>query len=104
MIDVRIDRDHEEIVSVLIAGHADSGTAMIDMVCAEVSAISVGVLNAIEELCPSACQIQMESGYVHIEVIQSSAKLQIIVQTLEIQLMTVEYTNQNYIKVRKAEV
>lgn len=104
MIEVTITCHVEEIQKIVISGHANYGTEMMDVVCAQVSAISVGILNAIDEMCSNSCSIQMESGYIEIIVNQSSEVLQTILKTAEIQLKTVEHTNYEYIKITKAEV
>lgn len=104
MIKVYLNQKSQRILSVKITGHANSTTEMLDLVCAEVSAVSVGVLNAIETLCKDSCLIQMESGHVSIEVKSDSDTLQIILKTLVIQLETIIKTNKKYIKMIRREV
>ncbi|WP_296240863.1 ribosomal-processing cysteine protease Prp [uncultured Faecalicoccus sp.] len=104
MIKVYLNQKSQRILSVKITGHANSTTEMLDLVCAEVSAVSVGALNAIETLCKDSCLIQMESGYVSIEVKSDSDTLQIILKTLVIQLETIIKTNKKYIKMIRREV
>ncbi len=104
MIEVTLHCHSEEFTKIVISGHANYGTEMMDVVCAQVSAISVGILNAIDEMCESSCNIQMESGYIEIDVIHSNETLQTILNTAAIQLKTVEHTNYEYIKITKAEV
>ena len=104
MIEVTISYHHQEITQFVISGHANYSTEMMDVVCAQVSAIGVGILNTIDEICNASCKIQMKSGYIDINVNQSSETLQIILKTAEIQLMTVAHTNYEYIKITKAEV
>lgn len=104
MIYVYLNQKNRQIVSVKIKGHADSTTETLDLVCAEVSAVSVGILNAIDTLCEGSCLIQMESGFVSIEVQSNSDTLQIILKTLEIQLETITNTNKKYIKMIRREV
>lgn len=104
MVTAEFNRHDDEIVSVIISGHADYSTEIMDVVCAEVSAIGVGTLNAIDTLCPNCCHLEMSSGYICIKVNHSSEELQIILKILEIQLLTVEHTNKNYVTVRKVEV
>lgn len=104
MIQVFVEHRKESILQITISGHANSTTEMMDLVCAQVSAVSVGLLNAIEILCPNSTSIDMESGYINIRVLEDSTTLQILLQTLEIQLRTVENTNYKYIKIKKREV
>lgn len=104
MIRVQVRKENHTVVEVTISGHADSTTEMMDLVCAEVSAIGVGALNSIDILCPGTCDFKMNKGYIQIHVNQSSESLQTILKMLEIQLETVEYTNKDYIQVEKVEV
>ncbi len=104
MVKVLISNHNEMIHNVVISGHADSVTTGLDLVCAQVSAISVGILNAVDEICVDSCGITMKSGYVEINVIQNSEFLQVLLKTLVIQLETVAFTNNKYIKITKVEV
>lgn len=104
MVHVTISCHGDEIREIEISGHAGYETEMMDVVCAEISAISVGTLNSIDIMCPDSCLMEMASGYVHILVEKTSEKLQIILNMIQIQLLTVEQTNKDYIKVTKVEV
>lgn len=103
MVLVTVNLCDHKISKITIRGHADSvnDDAQYDMVCAEVSAVSVGVLNSIDEICgEDCCDIVMESGNVEISVKKSSSDLQIILRTLKIQLETIAYSNKAFIKVK----
>ena len=104
MIKVCLNQKDNQILSIEIKGHANSTTEMMDLVCAEVSAVSVGILNAIENLCEDSCTIKMKSGYVSIEIRSDSDTLQTILKTLVIQLETIIKTNKKYIKMIRREV
>ena len=106
MVKVTVYLHESNIERIHITGHADSvkDIAQYDMVCAEISAVSVGILNSIDEICGECCDITMEEGNIDIVVNENSSTLQIILKTLKIQLETIEYSNKKYIKIRKAEV
>ena len=105
MVQVKVYSTTNNIQSILISGHANSGKRdEIDMVCAQVSAIAVGALNAIEKMTQDSCLIKMESGLVRIDVKVNSEKLQTILNTLIVQLDTVAFVNSKYIQIKKAEV
>lgn len=104
MICVKVHQKRDDIREIVISGHADSATETMDVVCAEVSAIGVGALNSIDILCHNTCDMDMDKGYIHIKIRESNAKLQTILHTIVIQLETVEYTNKEYIQVKKVEV
>ncbi|GAB2487115.1 ribosomal-processing cysteine protease Prp [Alkalibacterium psychrotolerans] len=50
MIDIRFSFDKETIISVEMSGHAESGAYGQDIVCAAVSALSIGTVNSLIEL------------------------------------------------------
>jgi uncharacterized protein len=71
MINVHIFRnDRNEITSFEIKGHAESGPYGHDLVCAAVSAISFGTINAIIKLCHIEPMIEQggEGGYLKMEL------------------------------------
>lgn len=105
-IAVLVQTKDKDIDLLVVSGHADQQEEndIYQLVCAEVSAISVGTLNAIDEMCPDSCDIQMEDGYVSIKVRKSNDVLQTVLKTMEIQLKTVEFSNKDYIRVEKVEV
>ncbi len=105
MVNVKVQKRSEEILDIVISGHADStGAEMMDLVCAEVSAVSVGALNSIDLQCPDTCILEMDKGYVHIKVLRSNTVLQAILKTICIQLDTIAFTNSQYVRLEKVEV
>jgi uncharacterized protein len=65
MINVTIERDDNSnrIVSFKIEGHANYAEHGKDIVCAGVSAVSVGTVNAIEALAGVELPVQMKDGW-----------------------------------------
>lgn len=54
MIQIRVDRDGEgRLIKVSVRGHAQAGPYGQDLVCAAVSGIAIGQVNAIESLLGS---------------------------------------------------
>lgn len=104
-IAVTVQMKQKAISLLVISGHAPVEPAEnFSLVCAQVSAISVGILNSIDTICPNTCDLTMEDGFVSIKVRKSSEQVQTILKTLLIQLETVEYTNKKTIKIEKVEV
>lgn len=70
MIKVTVFRFNQQITAFEISGHADSGPYGYDIVCAGVSAVSFGTVNAVIELCGVEPDIKqgMEGGYLHVAV------------------------------------
>lgn len=105
MVKVSVEFNHDKIQSVKIKGHAGSGEYGNDLVCAGVSSIGVGILNALDEICQDTYEADVSSGYISIAVNDLSCeKTQLIIRTLYIQLLTMEVSYQEFIKITKVEV
>ena len=72
-----------------ISGHAGYADAGKDIVCAGVSAVVTGGINALESEIESI-KIINEDNKLGVEVINSNEKIQIILNTILIQLKTIE--------------
>lgn len=68
MIHVTIYRSNNQITAFGLTGHADSGPYGYDLVCAGVSAVSIGAVNAVMELCQTELEIEQgnDGGYLHV--------------------------------------
>lgn len=66
MVIVKINRENRRITAFSISGHADAGPYGHDLVCAGVSAISFGTVNAIEALCGIQLHIDSEEDGGHL--------------------------------------
>ncbi len=105
MIQVKIKQTRgEDILDMKISGHADYDKTGKDLVCAAVSAISVGGLNALADIVGYTIKDVMEPGYVSIEVLKIHPIQQIILKTLLSQFMTISITYGEYIQIEKQEV
>lgn len=60
MIRVTVKRKDDKIQSIELSGHAESGPYGYDLVCAGVSAVSIGAVNAVTEL--SEIDLKVEQG------------------------------------------
>lgn len=107
MIKVIIEKKDNFISKIIISGHAFSNKHGKDLVCAGVSASSIGVLNALEAhgfLENQMGMLEMNDGYIKIEVFESNNVIEVILETLIITLDTIEEDNKKYIKISKVEV
>lgn len=107
MIRVNIKQNKEYIIDVTIKGHANSDEHGKDLVCAGVSASSIGIINALVHygfLEQNMGTIVMKDGYIHIIVNEYNKVIQVILETLEITLKTIQESNEEFIKITKAEV
>lgn len=106
MIKVTISQANNHITAFEISGHADSGPYGYDLVCAGVSAVSFGVLNAIEELCGAELDIHQsnEGGYLRVDIPSSLTdtqvdNVQLLLQGMLISLKTIEREYGDFIQI-----
>ena len=89
MIKVRVIKDKDLIKSIEARGHANFDVIGKDIVCAGVSAILVGGLNAMEQLSCSSLDYKMNEGHLLVNV-AADERMQQIAQVMIIQLLTIE--------------
>ncbi|OCN03667.1 hypothetical protein A4S06_04715 [Erysipelotrichaceae bacterium MTC7] len=104
MVKVNIDTNAGQITKVVIQGHADSAKHGQDLVCAGVSSIAVGVLNALHAMDENACSLEMNDAFIKIVVINNTETVQTVLKTLYIQLKTMVENYSAYIQITKEEV
>ncbi len=104
MIKVVLSYSNQLIKEIVISGHANSAVRGQDLVCAGVSSISIGMLNAIENIANDQCELSVSDGFVKISVKKYSEQLSVLLHALVIQLETIQKSYQKYIKITKQEV
>lgn len=100
MIKVTVQYQHQRIHALTMSGHAGAGDVGYDLVCAGASAIIFGALNALDMLAPEQCQLNVEKNRIHIEVIKESDPLNLLLESLLIQLKTLETSYNQYINIK----
>lgn len=98
MIQVLIKKEYESYRAITIEGHSNFAKKGSDIVCAGVSAIGVGGLNALNELTSQKPHYQISDGYLYIEFLDTN-DYQIIAKVIEIQLKSIEENYKRYIKI-----
>ena len=97
MIRFKLKRDsHNRIRSFSLSGHAESGPYGYDLVCAGVSAVSIGTVNAIESLCDVTLIVDMEDegGYLscavpdHLDQ-RTDENVQLLLQGMEVSISAI---------------
>ncbi|RDW21671.1 ribosomal-processing cysteine protease Prp [Oceanobacillus chungangensis] len=106
MIRVTVSRSENQITAFKLTGHADSGPYGYDLVCAGVSAVSIGTVNAVLELCQVDLQIEQsaEGGYLHVIIPPSldseiMDKVQLLFEGMLVSLKSIELEYSKFIKV-----
>jgi len=98
MIKVKVVKDDLRILKIEVSGHANSAAYGSDLVCAGVSCIVIGTLNALDGIVPDGCDITTNTDFTVITVKNDSAELQTVLNTLRILLLTVADRYPKYIK------
>lgn len=104
MVKVKVERKDYFIQRIVIQDHAGYADAGFDLVCAGVSSISVGMMNALDQLIPDVCDFTMRSAYVEIRLKQRNEQAQLLLEAMLIQLKTLENNYNSYIKIKDQEV
>jgi Predicted ribosomal protein len=100
MIKVTMEYRGAGFASLEVKGHANSGVYGHDLVCAAVSAVVVGACNAIET--SEDFQIKIDSGDVNIVAPAAiSVHDETVIETLIIQLKTIEESNHGFLEIKE---
>lgn len=108
MIDVGIFRaTGGAIIGFEVKGHALFAEEGKDIVCAGVSAITVGTVNALEELLQAPLAYHMEKGQLEVSLLKPETldsvmmeQVQLIFKTMLVMLNTIEHSYGSYIAIQ----
>lgn len=102
MILVKINRNKDYISSISMKGHAEYDQYGKDIVCSAASAIIIGGINAIAKLgFLEYISYNVEAGNVKLDVIEFNCDLNIVCETMEIQLLSIAESYPKYIQVQE---
>lgn len=104
MVKVEVKRKQHIIMEVTVRDHAGSADQGQDLVCAGVSSITVGMMNALDSLAEDACVFQMKEAYINIQVKKEKSGVSLLLEALLIQLRTLQTSYQSYITINDQEV
>ena len=104
MVHVNIGISGDLIQSVTVKGHACSGEYGQDLVCAGVSSIMTGALNALDILFPDQCRLVMSGNRMEAAAASGNKQLQAVLRAIEIQLETMAEQFPDNINVIRKEV
>lgn len=100
MISVNVSFIGSDLQTLTVSGHANYDQYGKDIVCAGVSAVVTGGINALESELANI-KIVNEENKLGVIVINSNEKIQIILKTILVQLETIETSYKKYIKIIK---
>ncbi len=86
-----------------VTGHSGSAEKGKDLICAAVSGIMFGLLNALDELT-DVKKLSVKDNLIQIDVDKPSDKSDLLLSAGLIQLKTVWQSNKDFIEIKKLEV
>lgn len=108
MINITIYRLKDNRISAFtVSGHADFAEHGKDIVCAGVSAVTIGAVNAIDQLCGISASenAEMEHGYLHYYLPDNDEevyeKAQLLLEGMVVSLQSISTSYGKYIKIRE---
>jgi len=110
MIEVSVLYEQDRIRSFTLSGHAGSGPYGYDLVCAAVSAVAFGSVNAVAALADPDLEIDQgeDGGYLRVALLGSldgadAEKTQLLLNGMLISLETIERDYSKFLCIRKKE-
>ena len=100
MIKINIEKNNTKIVSLVVSGHSNYDEKGKDIVCAGVSAIVVGGINALYNENKAAIEFECKDGYSSILVKNiDNDNIQKILDVITTQLYTIEESYPKFVKI-----
>ena len=100
MISVNVTFIGSDVKSLTVSGHANYDKYGKDIVCAGVSAVVTGGINALENQVDNI-EIISKENELGVKVLNSNEYIQIVLKTILIQLETIEVSYKKYIKIKR---
>jgi uncharacterized protein YsxB (DUF464 family) len=104
MTQIQVSAKNGSIIEMVIRDHSGSNIRGKDLVCAGISSITFGALNALDEMFPNDCSLSVGSETVTVRVINQSQLLESCLEMLLIQYQTVREQYPQYVKIFRKEV
>lgn len=104
MILVSILKHNGIIEEMKVSGHAEYADKGKDLVCAGVSTIMIGSLNALDLLAKDTCDLQIKANQIQIKTKINTYDSQLIIKTVILQLETLKEKYSDYICIKQTEV
>ena len=99
MIKIVIKRDvsSQKITSIEVKGHACSDVYGKDLVCAAVSAVMTGGMNALKD---KEYDFKLDEGHAYIKALDIPSDYDsVVLKTIETQFQTIEESNKDYVRI-----
>ena len=100
MINIKVDKDDNNFYSIEVSGHANSEVYGKDLVCAGVSCITFGLLDALDSKMIKYKE-QVKEGYFYLIILNPNDISNIMMETAFLQLSYMQKNYSEYIRIRK---
>lgn len=100
MISVVVKKNNSMIISLEVSGHAEYDIKGKDIVCAGVSSIVIGGFNALAEKSKDV-KFLVNDNISRVEIKKANSDVQVILETMIIQLKTIQESYKNYIEIKE---
>lgn len=104
MVTVKVNCHNGRISKIHISGHAEYDEYGNDLVCAGASTISIGAMNALDELFKDDCQLEMNENVISIKVLKFKESLDLVLNFLLLQFETMVEGYPKNIRIIRKEV
>ncbi len=104
MVKVHVKRHQGHISEIEIKDHAGYADAGFDLVCAGVSSICIGMMNALDEMVPDICDFVYKEAYIKIKSRLHNEIADILLNGMVYQLKTMQESYADYIIINDQEV
>ncbi len=104
MIKVTVQKHEGLITNLKVSGHSNSAEYGRDLVCAGVSCILTGGANALDILTHDDCEVTLDEGFFEAHLIHATHETDTILNTVLIQLKTIQEQYSRFIKITITEV
>ncbi|ATZ16551.1 hypothetical protein JN01_0239 [Entomoplasma freundtii] len=101
MVKIEITKQNTTYRKLTMQGHAGAGPNGSDLVCAALSGIISGALNAFHQKDANAFDFQVTSNQVVIVVIHPNAETNLLMEMLAIQLITIANEYPKNVKIKE---
>jgi uncharacterized protein len=95
----KLKNDFDFVEEISFSGHANYDKIGKDIICASISSIIFGILNAIENMEKENINIDKTKKRIKIKVLKNNQNLKVIFLTLYYQLKTIEDKYKNNLKI-----
>lgn len=103
MVQVLLIKKKNNYQTVKISGHANFKKAGKDIVCAAISGITFGILNALNELFKNDVNINIKDNEINININNWNNEINIVITTMKLQLLTIRQQYEKYLEIIEME-